>query len=112
VEPSAEYLKTGALPYDTVDCDPHVVNGKEVPHCEIEADEPDWVVTPSTDVKRHITQTVGRPHHQHCTNDGMEAELTADGFLRCEDTFTHKKTHAECKVNPMGQRGFVCQKQN
>jgi hypothetical protein len=27
------------LPRNTVDCDPHVVNGKEVPHCEIEDDD-------------------------------------------------------------------------
>jgi hypothetical protein len=53
-------------------------------------------------------RAVGRPYHQRCTDDGIEAELTADGFLRCEDTFTNKQTGAECKVNPDTQRGFVC----
>jgi hypothetical protein len=29
------------MPDNAVDCDPHVVNGVEVQHCEVEADESD-----------------------------------------------------------------------
>lgn len=122
VEPSAAYLKglplccrefpqPQGLPYNTVDCDNANGNPKL---CTVEADEETWKPEPmgadgqSRTVIRHITQTSGRPYHQRCTNGGIEAELTADGFLRCEDAFTNKKTGAECKVNPDSQRGFVC----
>ena len=93
------------LPYDSVDCDNAHGNPKL---CTVEPDEEVWKPAADKLVLRHITHAVGKPYHQHCTNGGLQAELTADGFLRCEDTFTNKKTGAQCKVNPDSQRGFVC----
>ena len=110
--PTCCNAKCPSMPHDSVDCD----NANGDPRkCTVEPDEEEiWKPEPmgkdgmSRSVIRHVTHAVGRPYHQRCINGGIEAELTDDGFLRCEDTFTNKKTGAECKVNPDSQRGFVC----
>jgi len=36
---SCAVFRASDLPPNTVDCDPHMEQGVEMPHCEVEADE-------------------------------------------------------------------------
>jgi hypothetical protein len=98
---------TGTL--QGVDCFSTTMDG--LPTCcnvKCPTHESGWEIVKDSDVERHITGVVGRPYHQHCANYGIEGELTEDGFLRCSDSFTNKRTGTECKINPDMQRGFIC----
>jgi hypothetical protein len=67
-----------------------------------------WLITPDSDVERHISVTVGERYRQRCTNGGTGDEPDHDGFRRCFDTFTNKRTGESCHVNPENQNQFVC----
>jgi hypothetical protein len=98
---------TGTL--QGVDCSSTTMDG--LPTCcnaKCPAHQRGWEIAKDSDVDRRITKAVGKPHHQRCTNHGIEGGVTDDGFVNCCDSFVNEKTGTECKVNPDMQRGFIC----